>query len=200
LNESFDGEAGKAKFGGGLRRLVAELSDDGVRFVLFSSVPMQKSSGSRENPVQSGVETHITQRNEQLARYNAIIRDVASELRHPFVDLLSPLLNSDAKLTENGIHLNQLGYQRVAELSAQQLKLPPSKIKDSSAIETIRQTVAKKNRLYFHRWRPRNDAFVYGERKDEQKIAQTEPEKFEPFVAKQEEAIRELLSKHGEAQ
>ena len=44
-----------------------------------------------------------------------------------------------------------------------------------------------------HRGRPRNDAFVFGERKDEQKIAQTEPAQFEPFIAKQEAVVRQLL-------
>jgi hypothetical protein len=64
---------------------------------------------------------------------------------------------------------------------------------DSEKADQIRNTIIKKNTLFFHRWRPRNDAFVYGERKDEQRIAQEEPAQIEPFIAKQEAAIRFLL-------
>ena len=70
---------------------------------------------------------------------------------------------------------------------------PPIIFLDSAEAQTIRTVITKKNNLYFHRWRPRNDAFVYGERKDEQKIAQTEPGKLDPFIEKQEQVIRKLL-------
>ena len=194
LNESFDGTEGESKFAAGLRRLVAELSDDQVRFVFFSTVPLQSDSG-QDSLLRSAVERHIAERNDQLTNYNTIIQEVANDGKYPFVDLFTPLLHSNELLTENGIHLNRVGYERIAKITAEQLTFPPPKITSSEQIESIREAVAKKNRLYFHRWRPRNDAFVYGERKDEQKIAQTEPEKFEPFVTRQEEAIRALLQK-----
>ena len=99
---------------------------------------------------------------------------------------------------ENGIHPADHGYREIARIIAEQLKLPPATIELSSdAAEEIRTSIVKKNTLYFHRWRPRNDAFVYGERKDEQIIAQTEPERFEPFIEKQEREIRRLLAKLG---
>ena len=77
---------------------------------------------------------------------------------------------------------------------AQDLRLPDPVIAlDSKEATALRRTIRKKNTLYFHRWRPRNDAFVYGERKSEQVIAQGEPEQFEPFVRKLENHIREQL-------
>jgi len=194
LNESFDGAEGEENFAAGLRRLIAELSDDQVRFIFLSTVPMQ-SDASENNLLESAIEGHIAKRNEQLTNYNTVIQKVANEGEHSFVDLFTPLFNSNELLTDNGIHLNRTGYEQVADLTAEQLHFPKQQITSAERIENIREAVAKKNRLYFHRWRPRNDAFVYGERKDEQKIAQTEPEKFEPFVARQEEAIRALLQK-----
>lgn len=194
LNESFDGAEGEENFAAGLRRLIGELSNDQVRFIFLSTVPMQ-SDASEDNLLNSAIEGHIAERNEQLKNYNTVIQRVANEREHSFVDLFTPLLNSNELLTENGIHLNRSGYEQVADITAEQLHFPKPKITSAERIENIRETVVKKNRLYFHRWRPRNDAFVYGERKDEQKIAQTEPEKFEPFVARQAEAIRALLQK-----
>lgn len=192
FNESFEGADGVLAFEVGLRRLVNELSGDGIRFVFFSAVPLQPERGPKGS-LRTVVEKHIRKRNQQLVAYNAVIEKLARDRKCPFVDLFTPLLQSDKILTENGIHLNRLGYERIAEATAEQLKLPPPKIVAANQLERIRHAVSKKNRLYFHRWRPRNDAFVYGERKDEQKIAQVEPEKFEPFIAKQEEAIRGLL-------
>ena len=64
---------------------------------------------------------------------------------------------------------------------------------DADEAEDIRQQIIKKNTLFFHRWRPRNDAFVYGERKDEQRIAQEEPVQIEPFITKRESEITILL-------
>ena len=192
--ESFDGAEGEAEFAAGLRRLIGELSNNEVRFIFLSTVPMQSDAGE-DNLLKSAIEGHIADRNEQLKNYNTGIQKIANEGSHSFVDLFTPLLNSNELLTENGIHLNRSGYEQVANITAEQLHFPKPKITSAERIENIRETVAKKNRLYFHRWRPRNDAFVYGERKDEQKIAQTEPEKFEPFVARQDEAIRALLQK-----
>ena len=66
----------------------------------------------------------------------------------------------------------------IGKIIAEQLRLPALPVpRDSKYAEDVRLSIVKKNHLYFHRWRPRNDAFVYGERKDEQKIAQAEPEK-----------------------
>ena len=96
--------------------------------------------------------------------------------------------------SSNGIHPGTTGYRRIARLMAQSLHLPePVVALGSKEAESLRHAIVKKNTLYFHRWRPRNDAFVYGERKNEQAIAQTEPAKFEPFVTTQETAIRKQL-------
>ena len=108
------------------------------------------------------------------------------------MDLLGPLANTE--FTTNGLHPNGKGYRLIAEEITDQLNLPSARIElTSSKSEELRLTIIKKNLLYFHRWRPRNDAFVYGERKNEQKIAQTEPAQFEPFILKKESRIVEIL-------
>ncbi len=60
----------------------------------------------------------------------------------------------------------------------------------------LRAAINKKNELYFHRWRPANETYLFGFRKHEQGNNAAEMPKFDPLVAKKEEEIREL-SKPG---
>ena len=58
--------------------------------------------------------------------------------------------------------------------------------------EALRETVVRKNRLYFHRWRPRNVAFLTGERNREQVPSHGDVPKFTPLVEAEEKKIHEL--------
>lgn len=184
-NESFAGLGGVDNFKKGLQDLVEALSDSGkVRFVFFSPLPV--------SPKFLPDPSYLKERNTSLTAYSKVLSTVASKLRYPFVDLLGPLSNTE--FTTNGLHPNGKGYRLIAEEITDQLNLPSARIElTSSKSEELRLTIIKKNLLYFHRWRPRNDAFVYGERKNEQKIAQTEPAQFEPFILKKESRIVEIL-------
>ena len=184
-NESFAGLGGVDNFKKGLQDLVEALSDSGkVRFVFFSPLPV--------SPKFLPDPSYLKERNTSLTAYSKVLSTIASKLRYPFVDLLGPLSNTE--FTTNGLHPNGKGYRLIAEEITDQLNLPSARIElTSSKSEELRLTIIKKNLLYFHRWRPRNDAFVYGERKNEQKIAQTEPAQFEPFILKKESRIREIL-------
>jgi lysophospholipase L1-like esterase len=180
FNECFDGEPGLKPFRKGLVRLLTSIaSDKKTRFVLI---------------IPPAPEQDVGLVYAMLKRYGAVIQNVASKHGHAVVDLFKESGALRKEHFENGIHLSRSGYQQVAKTTGDQLQLPEATSRISAdKRERLRQTIVAKNRLYYHRWRPRNDAFVYGERKDEQKIAQTEPEKFEPFIAKQETLIRQLL-------
>ncbi len=58
--------------------------------------------------------------------------------------------------------------------------------------EKLRAAIVEKNRLYFHRWRPQNETYLFGFRKGEQGQNAPEIPKFDPLVAKQEEEIAKL--------
>ncbi len=181
FNECFDGEVGLKPFRKGFQRLLRAVGEEKTRFVLVIP-PLPQGEGA-------GIVCAT------LKRYGAVIREIADEGEHSVVDLMDPIrLQQGAGHFENGIHLSAFGYQQAAEAMVRQLSLPAAEDRLSSQVEeSLRRAIVAKNTLYYHRWRPRNDAFVYGERKDEQKIAQTEPAKFEPFIAKQEALIRKLL-------
>lgn len=184
-NESFEGLKGVTHFKKGLHRLIKELGNGRkVRFVFLSPLPVI--------PKFLPKPSYYKDRHAALMAYTEALRSVAAETQHPFVDLIRPLANTE--FTKNGLHPHSLGYRLIASQIAHQLNLPSSRVKlTSTKAETLRASIIKKNVLYFHRWRPRNDAFVYGERKDEQKIAQTEPAQFESFIVKEETNIRNLL-------
>ena len=196
FNESFDGIAGVEPFRTALEHLVTQVGKETTRFVLISPIRVEVGFGTELSTSGAGGKggSYVRRRNTILMSYRNAIAEVAREGNHLFVDLLDGLPRQDTTYTENGIHPSYSGYRKIAGAIARQLKLPPPRVGlDSDVAGEVRAAIVRKNTLYYHRWRPRNDAFVYGERKDEQKIAQTEPEKFEPFIAKQEALIRELL-------
>ncbi|SMP58119.1 GDSL-like Lipase/Acylhydrolase family protein [Neorhodopirellula lusitana] len=66
------------------------------------------------------------QRNNDLAAYTSVMRDVADNASVPFVDLFEPslyLMNESAgpNLTQNGIHLNPFGYWALSRSFYRQL-------------------------------------------------------------------------------
>ncbi len=58
--------------------------------------------------------------------------------------------------------------------------------------EKLRQTVIKKNELFFHRWRPQNETYLFLFRKHEQGNNAKEIPQFDPLIAAQEKTISEL--------
>jgi lysophospholipase L1-like esterase len=61
-----------------------------------------------------------------------------------------------------------------------------------SQVEQLRLTIIEKNRLYFHRWRPQNETYLFGFRKHEQGNNAAEVPKFDPLVEEMEKRIAEL--------
>lgn len=110
--ESFEGEAGLAKFSQGYEALLDRLEKLTPSLVLLSPA------------IQEG----DAQRNADLERYTAAISNVANKRNLPFVDLFHPLAefkraHPDQSLTSNGITLNECGYWLVGDEVERQLHL-----------------------------------------------------------------------------
>jgi lysophospholipase L1-like esterase len=58
--------------------------------------------------------------------------------------------------------------------------------------EQLRQAIVDKNRQYFHRWRPENETYLFGFRKQEQGQNAKEIPQFDPFIEKMEKDIAKL--------
>jgi len=68
-------------------------------------------------------------------------------------------------------------------------------LKDDPAIarvEQLRRTIARKNFLFFCKWRPQNDTYLFLFRKHEQGDLASEVDQFEPLIAVEEARIAEL--------
>ena len=59
-------------------------------------------------------------------------------------------------------------------------------------VEALRSAINRKNLLYFYRWRPQNETYLFGFRKHEQGNNAVEIPKFDPLVEEQEKAIAKL--------
>lgn len=63
---------------------------------------------------------------------------------------------------------------------------------DVEQAEQLRKVILAKNLLYFHRWRPQNETYLFGFRKHEQGQNAVEIPQFDPLVAAKEATIRQL--------
>jgi hypothetical protein len=82
------------------------------------------------------------------------------------------------------------GYAAVVPAFLKALDVPaPAQIPGG-----LRELVLKKNQLYFYRWRPQNEIYLFGSRKHEQGNNASEVQLFEPLVTEKETAIHALLS------
>ena len=58
--------------------------------------------------------------------------------------------------------------------------------------QALRAAINRKNDLFFHRWRPQNNTYLFGFRKHEQGNNAVEIPQFDPLVAEQEKLIARL--------
>jgi hypothetical protein len=63
---------------------------------------------------------------------------------------------------------------------------------DVDQAERLRLAIVAKNQLYFHRWRPQNETYLFGFRKHEQGQNAREIPEFDPLIAAAEKEIFKL--------
>lgn len=175
-NESFRGEAGLSGFRGQLAKLCDDLraaTAATTRLVLITPYRFETAEADR--------------RNADLAAYAAAVRDVAREKQATVVDLFADL--PSGSLTENGTHLSDSGYAQAAAVIAATAGRPlPADFVARSA--DLRQRVIEKNRLFFHRWRPANETYIFLFRAHEQGNNAAEIKQFDPLVEQAEAQVR----------
>jgi lysophospholipase L1-like esterase len=216
--ESFEGEEGLPKFEKGLGELLDALKPANARDVLLTPAPAEIHPRY----------PHAKARNAVLDRYAGVIRKVAADRNLFCADLYRAVLSQyerydglrqrraiadEESFTEDGMHLSATGYQITWPAFLGSLgvlsELPPCPVGlkldvpallklPSEAWEPLRQAVIAKNELFFHRWRPQNETYLFGFRKHEQGKNAKEVAEFDPLVAKAEEEIarvRKTLTK-----
>lgn len=82
--------------------------------------------------------------------------------------------------------LARTGQDRLAE----GLTLAPEEW--NHRLDDLRQAILRKNELFFHRWRPQNETYLFGFRKHEQGNNAAEIPRFDPLIERQETLIAAL--------
>jgi lysophospholipase L1-like esterase len=205
-NEAFEGKEGLGKFEKGLEKLLDALAPAKARIVLFTPLPYVANIGFPE----------FTRRNEILGEYAEVIRKVAESRKCYLADLfrdaiqlfnqydtirrkdpMAPL--AKLVLTENGMHLTEDGYKLLAPdfIGLLGLKLPVRRFRSPyepiPEAQPLIKSVVEKNQLFFYRWRPQNETYLFGFRKHEQGKNAKEVAEFDPLVGKTEEEIQKIL-------
>lgn len=182
-NESFEGMVGVAKYTAGLEKLLDALAPTNARVVLMSPTPFENTG-----PVKDA-----EAKNKNLDLYRDAIKATAEKRKLEFVDLYQNWTrrNMDvdpsgfALITDNGMHPTPEGYRLTAPLMAGTSTSVPN-------ADALRAKIVEKNRLFFHRWRPQNQTYLFGFRKHEQGQNAKEVAQFDPLVEQAEKEISEL--------
>ncbi len=180
-NEAFEGKEGLPKFEKGLEKLLDALKPTKARVVLFSPMRFEPKLGTPD----------VTARNEMLKQYGAVVKAVAEKRSAAFVDLFEGIPPFTAPITDNGMHLTELGYTLTADRFVKALGQPCEQYLERK-LGALRKAVVAKNELFFHRWRPQNETYLFGFRKHEQGQNAKEVAEFDPLVAKAEEEIAKI--------
>jgi len=170
--------------------LVRSSSGDGLRELVLLAPPPLENLGP---PLPDQ-----TENNARLARFRDGIRELAGRNEARFVDLFAALGGDDfdgsqasPPLTDNGVHHSSEGYRLVARELVKGLGYDETALAaiEPEYREALRLAVVEKNRLFFHRWRPANETYLFLFRKHEQGRNAAEIPRFDPLIAEQEQAI-----------
>jgi len=107
--ESYAGREGLPDFENNMDVLLDTLEKSRARIVLLSTIPQENMGPPLPDPQKN---------NQNLKLYSESIRSLAAKRNHWFIDLYSymetAMEESDAALTDNGLHLNDDGYRHAA--------------------------------------------------------------------------------------
>ena len=177
-NEAYAGEAGLADFRGGLNTLLDALKPTKARILLLGPRKHENLGSPLPNPAKY---------NANLRKYNETIGAVANERGHAFIDLYD--LPGD---TQNGLHLTEAGEREFVHAALPLLGVPSARL-DSPQQAALRRVIREKNELYFHRYRPQNETYLFLFRKHEQGNNAVEIPQFDPLIEVKEKDIARLV-------
>ncbi|MDB6172373.1 MAG: hypothetical protein JWL59_1684 [Chthoniobacteraceae bacterium] len=187
---------------GRLMELIATSSPEKqVRFVLLNPLrpeDLRESRPTLPDPAKL---------RQCLEPYSDAIKELANERSARFLDLqMKPLGWGDPaapqviRLTENGIHPTSLGWSELSSRIGSQLgwksswrPLETQKAEVANA-SPIHAAILRRNALFFYRWRPSNETYLLGFRKNEQGRNAAELPKFDPLTEKADNEIAAIAS------
>lgn len=137
--------------------------------------------------------------NRRLALYRDALRDLSANRDCRLVDLFAALGGDEqvegrvqaGPLTANGVHYGDAGYRLIASEFVRGLGLhvPEGLSANDPSLEKMRAATVAKNRLFFHRWRPVNETYLFLFRAHEQGQNAKEIPMFDPLIKDAEKEI-----------
>jgi len=147
--ESMNGVQEIDRFTEAYGRLIETFQQNSRKVILVTPTPFERSPGP-DAP-------RLDQRNGDLAEYVHAIRRISRERQLLCIDLFT---GADSGLTDNGMHVRPGAQQHVAEVIARQLGCTAGK---AERLESLRQAVIEKHRLWYDYWRPANWKLLSGD-------------------------------------
>lgn len=174
------------------------LNPEGYRLVagrILSELGIQSSPGSVVVDAVSGRTESVSISLSDFARGGGGVAFTLSEPR-----LILPGQPSSAGHTLRVVGLTQGSYtvsandKVIGEAAAQELGVGVRFLSgpEFDQLESLRRAVLEKTMLYFHRWRPQNETYIFGFRKHEQGQNAVEIPMFDPLVEEAERHIAVL--------
>lgn len=159
----------------------------GVRFIVIAPPPFENLGAPLPN---------MDKANAKLAQVREALREFAEKQHAAFVDTFAAMGGPKTErpahpLTDNGVHYGEDGYRQWAAKVVAGLGLNAPNV-PAAETETLRHAVIEKDRLFFDRWRPENETYLFGFRKHEQGQNAAEVYQFDPLVEKQDKKINNL--------
>ena len=179
--DAFKGPPGHPEFLQSYRRLLDMIQQTSGAGVVLMSPPVAQT---RPAPYPD-----MSEVNRQRAGLSQTIAALAQERSLKFADLFSEM-GTTAVAAENGVTYTASGYAAIAPAFLKALGIAPA----APVPDQLRPLVVDKNRLYFYRWRPQNEIYLFGSRKHEQGNNASEVQLFEPLISEKEAAIQAMLA------
>lgn len=201
--EAFDGEKELPNFIVGFNNLLDVLEATKARIVVLGPIYQN---------VQVSPSTSVGAYNRSVELYSTATAKVAAERNHRFIDVVrataatwlerDPKIRSTNNISNTGVDLTEVGYSVfMTEALMPGLDYRPAPGRDTFTspmakdLGAIVNAIRKKNELFFHRWRPQNETYLFGFRKHEQGKNAAEVFQFDPLVEAEEKKIAELRVK-----
>lgn len=181
--DAFEGEAGLESFLASYKTLLQMIQSSSAAKVILMSPP----AVSRDAKRYPSLIAHHAERE----RYSAAIAQLAASQSHGYADLYARMKDKDWS-TVNGVTFTDQDYAIIAPLLVQSLGLT-SKVTPQQ-FPSLRETILAKNHLFFQRWRPQNEIYLFGSRKHEQGRNGAEIPQFDPLIAQKEQQIFAIFS------
>jgi lysophospholipase L1-like esterase len=186
---AFEGLGGLPDFLSGYRNLLDLIRGkcSGARIIIMAPPPLENLPPPLPDQ---------TDANNRLSSLRDALRKFAAAQNTYFVDAFElmggvPKPGPTAQpLTENGTHYKQEGYEKLSAKIVAGLGLPVPQV-NSAELEPLRREVRRKDELFFNRWRPHNETYLFGFRKHEQGQNAKEIPMFDPLIEKADQKIQE---------